>query len=171
MSATGLKKFIKEIGVNVAKDVALSYAYENDFVTYDELSIMYGIKKDAVRKCIEYCIIYCIIELGDAIAAKNKAHRNQIKHMPRYSVRTKSDDFYDKLFAQRLKYIKYLLNVEKICELQYKEQTYDDYVCDADIEDGYPSKDTFNKQKERLITAANLQRELVNEYYILCNLV
>lgn len=166
MSA-GFKEYMHKNGNAGITSVALDYACERDAITYDVISQKYCISKSAVKNCIEYCIIYCLIDLEDAIKAKNKAHRNQLKHISRYAVRTQSDYYYDKLFKQRLEYIESILNIEKICELQHKGQTYDNFVCDADIQDGYPAKDEFERQREKYVKNFFQEKKLVNEYQIL----
>ncbi len=166
MKSSSFKTFMKKSGIKGVKDVALEYATENDFVTYDVLSKRHGITKDAVRCCIEYCIIYCIIETKDAIAAKNKAHRNQMSYMSRYAVRTKSDEFYDRIFRERLAYVESILGskeelMSRRDEAKFKSKSYHDYVSSADINDGYSSQNTFDIQQEKLMKEIALLNELV----------
>ena len=166
MRALNFKKFMEKSGIMGIKHVALEYATENDFVTYDVLSKRHGITKNAVRCCIEYCIIYCIIEMKDAMAAKNKAHRNQMKYISRYAVRTKSDDFYDRIFRERQEYVESILGSKKELmsrrdEAEFKSKSHHDYVSSADINDGYSSQNAFDIQQEKLTKEIALLHELV----------
>ena len=75
------KTFFKNSGVNGIRNVTLAYALEADSTTFDVLSERYGITRRSVRHCIEHCIINCIVDYDTAMQVKEKAHRNQMKHM------------------------------------------------------------------------------------------
>ena len=138
--------FFEKFGVYGIRNVTIAYACENDAITYSILSERYGITRNAVQHCIEYSITNCLVNYKVAILAKNKAHRNQIKHMPKNSIRTSSDRYYEELLNKRsVKEIESQLDM-----LRHQSETHESFVCNADIKDGYPTQATIDLRIDQL---------------------
>ena len=112
------KDFFEKSGVAGVKNVALSYAYGNDTVTFSSISDNFSITERAVQHCIKHAIINCICSYKDALLIKEKAHRNQLKHMKETSVRTTSDKYYESILRKRLEFIKNIPD-ERVIEFVY----------------------------------------------------
>lgn len=115
---TNFETFLKSSGLKGVREVALVYALEGDTTTIDEVMVRYRLSKRAVRHCIKLAIVECLIDYATAIMIKQKAHRNQAKHLKETSVYTKSDAYFDKLLRERAKYIE-TLPEEKIYDIAY----------------------------------------------------
>ena len=156
--------FMKKCGISGIRDVALTYATQNDLVTYDVISEKYQITKSVVRRCIEYAIIYSLVDYNVALKAREKAHRNQIKHMTRYAVFTKSDRYYEGLFQKRLAYEETLPDAREIMSklnmLRYQRDTHEGYSSDKDINEGYPSKEDIEWEIFKLEEQLNLLKSM-----------
>ncbi len=94
---------IKKNHYNLITDVALDYATSQDDVTITVLSEKYDISYSTVRACIRYAVIHCLVHFTDVKKMKNKAHRNQVRHIqnPEKSIVTSSDKYYNKLICKR----------------------------------------------------------------------
>ena len=118
MNRRNYETFYKDSGVAGIKNVARAYAFEADTTTFDVLSERFNITNRAVRHCIEHAIVNCMIDYESSVLIKEKAHRNQTKHMNKSSVRTLSDKYYEELFRRRLAYVRKLSN-EKVIEIAH----------------------------------------------------
>lgn len=112
------KDFFEKSGVTGVKNVALTYAHGNDTVTFSSISDSFMITERAVQHCIKHAIINCICSYKEALLIKEKAHRNQLKHMKETSVRTTSDKYYEGILRKRLEFVKELPD-ERVIEVVY----------------------------------------------------
>lgn len=84
-------------------DVALDYASSDDDVTLTVLSEKYNISYSTVRSCIRYAVIHCLVHFTEVRKMKNKAHRNQVRHIKNHKgeIVTSSDKYYARLIFNR----------------------------------------------------------------------
>ncbi len=94
---------IKKNNFNLITEIALDYATSEDDVTLTVLSEKYNISYSTVRSCIRYAVIHCLVYFTDVRKMKNKAHRNQVRHIqnPKGEVVTSSDKYYARLIYNR----------------------------------------------------------------------
>jgi virulence-associated protein VapD len=119
-----LTKKLKE-NFRFAREVALEYGQSPEFMSQEKVAEKYGITRHAVAVLIKIAIVNFVISYKDAKRIQEKERRNTSPHYlnaePKDSEKTVTDRYFDRVFAERKKFLRENYASEKKCKdvIQY----------------------------------------------------
>ena len=103
---TNFELFLDKVGSGGIKSIALDYATSDTFTTLRSLADAYNVSESIVSQSIKYAIEHCLITYQQSISIKEKARRNQLRHIKDgQSWSAPSDSYYEEVLANRKKFV------------------------------------------------------------------